>query len=134
MANSIYTPGPGDTATWGHCTGHPADPRTEGMYASDEEELATGIEEVKSVLGQADPLRDFEAAQALATEAGCMLIGPDQIPAVLRSFGKQLTRSHIAAVCSCLAGLIGDGMTFDQRVNDPAITGLDAAATALEGH
>lgn len=28
-------PGPGDEATWGRCTGHPHDPRTEDFDAAD---------------------------------------------------------------------------------------------------
>lgn len=37
--NHIYTPGPGDSATWPACSGHPLDPRTDFAFdARDEAE------------------------------------------------------------------------------------------------
>jgi len=35
------TPGPGDEQTWGPCTGHPLDPRTEEWDLEDEDEDET---------------------------------------------------------------------------------------------
>lgn len=32
----MYAPGPGDPETWGPCTGHPLDPRTDDDEWSDE--------------------------------------------------------------------------------------------------
>lgn len=109
---------------------HPMDPRTEGTYPAEADDLAAGIDEAISILRRADAYEDVEAARAAASEVGMMFIAPSDVPTLLRG-AHSVSRAEMAAICSCMASLLGEGMTQDQRRDDPIITALDSAAMAL---
>lgn len=126
--NSIYMPGFGDEATWGACTGHPLDPRT--VYVEDE--LAEAIEQATETLTTAPTTSESrDQAEVAAEDAAAILLTTVDVVSVLRQI--TLTRQQMAGIAALMSAKLGKDKTQQQRLDDKAIAGFDAAVVALWG-
>lgn len=132
--NAITMPGFGDEATWGPCTGHPLDPRTPELTEDEEaaEDLNDAISAAISELRAAPDAHKLpNSAERAALDAVHILAS---VVPVLRVLGGiTISRREMGQICCHFAARLGNGMTQDQRGNDPAISALDAAADVLGG-
>lgn len=128
MANSIYTPGRGDPATWGPCTGHPMDPRTVEV----DDELADAIAQAIETLEAApdEPERQ-EGREMAAQDAAAILLCTVDVVAVLRQV--TLSRQQVSGIAALLAAKLSAGKTQAEILGDKAVMGLSHAAVALMG-
>lgn len=132
--NAITMPGFGDEATWGTCTGHPLDPRTPELTEDEEaaEDLNDAISSAISELRAAPDAHKYpNSAERAAVAAAQILL--ETVPILRVLSGITISRKEMGKICCHFAARLGKGMTQDQRVNDPAISALDAAADVLGG-
>lgn len=125
-----YTPGFGDAATWGPCTGHPADPRT-----SEGEELMDGLQEAISYaqgdLSKAAKAETFEEAAMEAQSAvGWILEQIDPLP-VASEIVWELDAKQIGKLLVTVISSLRGEDDFYKDDNSLVIRSLQAASQAL---